>query len=386
MVFNVQVLRAVAATMVVWVHTQEIIVSDVLPHWTRNFGYGGVDLFFVISGFIMVCTTQNKDIHPLAFFRKRMLRVAPVYYFFTLLIVAVGLLMPAALNSTQPEFMQTMKSLLFVPFEKTPERVYPTYYLGWTLNYEMFFYSLFAVSLFLPKRLRLPAITSVIVSLTIAGSYIDNPSDCGVAAFFYTRSILLDFVLGVLVAGFSQKWARLSNPLPWWICLAAGGAWLVLGGQVLSFGSSVSPATDTFLRFGIPAALIVAASVRLEQSGIKIGTALMRHLGDASYSLYLSHYFFIGAVIAIAGLMELDDLGRALLTPVTIATAVAVGFATFYLLERPLAGDFSTYQSIGRLLFQARLRLLQRGIAKNAAIVGETQPVRHPDAFAKANK
>jgi exopolysaccharide production protein ExoZ len=132
--------------------------------------------------------------------------------------------------------------------------------------------------------------------------------------------------------------------------------------------------------------LIVAASVRLEQSGIKIGTALMRHLGDASYSLYLSHYFFIGAVIAIAGLMELDDLGRALLTPVTIATAVAVGFATFYLLERPLAGDFSTYQSIGRLLFQARLRLLQRGIAKNAAIVGETQPVRHPDAFAKANK
>lgn len=372
MIFNLQVLRALAATLVVWVHTQEIILSDALPHWIRVFGYGGVDLFFVISGFIIVRTTHNKNIRPTAFFKKRVLRVAPMYYFFTLLVVAMSFTMPGILKSTQPDFIQIMKSLLFVPFEKTPERVYPVYYLGWTLNYEMFFYSLFAVSLFLPERIRPLAITAVIVSLISAGSQFDNPSDYGVAAFFYTRPILLDFVLGMILASYFQGPSRPTHPLPWSICLAAGVAWLVIGGQLFSFGSSVSPPTDTFMAFGVPAALIVAGAVGLEHSRIKIGTPIMGRLGDASYSLYLSHYFFVGSVIVLVRFVEPDSLGRALLTPVTMVAAVVVGFGTFHLLERPLAGDVSIYKNIGGLLLQARRRLPQHSLAKNAAIVSET--------------
>ncbi|TKB30674.1 MAG: acyltransferase, partial [Mesorhizobium sp.] len=59
MVLNIQILRGIAAALVIWVHAQELIVRDVLPHSIKQFGYGGVDLFFVISGFIMVHITRN---------------------------------------------------------------------------------------------------------------------------------------------------------------------------------------------------------------------------------------------------------------------------------------------------------------------------------------
>lgn len=356
MLFNVQVLRGIAATLVVWVHTQDLIVSDILPPWSRSFGYGGVDLFFVISGFIMVRTTQNKDVHPLTFCRKRLIRVAPLYYCATLLVVTMSLTAPELLKSTQPEFTQTVKSLLFVPFEKTPGRIYPIYYLGWTLNYEMFFYALFAASLFLPKRIRLAAVVVVIVSLVAAGSFIGRVSDYGVAAYFYTRPILLDFVLGVLVAVHFNGAPHAPTPLKWWICIISGAAWLIFGGQVLTFGNTAfAPPTDTFLRFGIPAGLIVAGAVGLEKAQTRLGNSLMGSSGDASYSLYLSHYFFVGAVIAIAAWLELGDGGRAVLAAFTMAAAIVVGFAVYHLLERPLAGDFGAYRNFQRQIILRQL-------------------------------
>ncbi|RWM83674.1 MAG: acyltransferase [Mesorhizobium sp.] len=381
MVFNVQVMRAIAATLVVWVHTQELIVTDVLPHWLRSFGYGGVDLFFVISGFIMVRTTQNKNIRPIQFYRKRILRVAPLYAFFTMLVVILSASMPDVLKSTQIEFSKIAKSLVFIPFEKTPDSLYPIYYLGWTLNYEMFFYSIFAVALLLPKRARLMAITAVIVSLAGIGNSIGGLSDYGVAAFFYTRPILMDFVLGVLTASYFHDSARIArNPMRWWVCLAAGASWLAFGGQVIGFGDlPVSPSTDTFLRFGIASGLIVAGVVGLEQSGTRIGSPLMQRAGDASYSIYLSHYFFIAAVIALANWLELNDAARALLAPATMAAAVAVGFVTYHLLERPFAGDLGIYHRLARL-FAAPPPMQPRAITEET-VMGTTRKVQGPDAL-----
>jgi exopolysaccharide production protein ExoZ len=349
MVFNVQVLRGIAATLVVWVHAQELVASDILPHWSRSFGYGGVDLFFVISGFIMVRTTQDKDTDALTFFRKRIFRVAPLYYSATLLVVALSVVVPQLMESTQPEFDETVKSLLFVPFEKTPDRVYPVYYLGWTLNYEMFFYALFGASLFLPRRFRPAAIIAAIASLAVAGSFIGSVSEHGVAAYFYTRPIMLDFALGVLVAACLHTPSPLSKPLFSWIFIASGVTWFVFGGGMFRFGNeAAAPPTDTFLRFGIPAALIVAGAVGLEKSGKRVGNSLMRRCGDASYSLYLSHYFFVGAVIAAAARLEMGDTGRIVLAAFTMAAAIGLGFAVYHLVERPLAGDVSAYRSVRR--------------------------------------
>ncbi|HXV29553.1 MAG TPA: acyltransferase [Sinorhizobium sp.] len=357
MVFNIQVLRAVAATLVVWIHAQELIDGqNILPGWARQFGYGGVDLFFVISGFIMVRTTQGKDISPLAFLKKRVIRIVPMYYFFTLSTMAVAMLVPQVFNSTSAEVSHVVKSLFFIPFEKSHERVYPLYYLGWTLNFEMLFYGVFSLSLFLVRPIRMLAVAAVLIALAGLGRSVENLTDHGVTAYFYTRPILLDFAFGMFVAWLLPTSARISNPAPWWCLLAVGTAWFILGGEAFPVATlPIAPITDTVLRFGVPSALIVAGAIGLELAGFRIGNTLMRRSGDASYSIYLSHYFFVAGVIVAADRLALGGFGRAVLLAVTMVAALAFGFITYHLLERPLTGDFGIYRRIGRHLIQPEL-------------------------------
>ena len=129
-VINVQILRAVAALLVVWVHAQAIIPSAALPNWASTVGYGGVDLFFVISGFIMVRTTDHGNISPLTFFRKRCRRVVPLYYVFTLLVVAISLIMPAALKSTRPDLVHVIEFGSLHTVRKEPRTNIPSLLSG----------------------------------------------------------------------------------------------------------------------------------------------------------------------------------------------------------------------------------------------------------------
>jgi exopolysaccharide production protein ExoZ len=169
---------------------------------------------------------------------------------------------------------------------------------------------------------------------------VDNLSDHGVAAFFYTRPILLDFILGMLLGRCLAASAPTSSPVPWLASIVTGTAWLAFGGEIFTFGRfPVDPPSDTFLRFGLPSGLIVAGAVGLERSGIKIGTALMEHLGDASYSVYLSHYFFVAGIIVASDTFALTGFVRALLAPLTLVASIAGGIASYHLVERPLAGN-----------------------------------------------
>ncbi len=354
MIVNLQILRAFAAMLVVWVHTYVLLPETLVPAWTGRIGYGGVDLFFVLSGFIMVRTTVGNPLSPAAFMRKRISRIVPLYYVFTILTAVVAMSLPHLMNSTQLDTVQIIKSLLFIPFEKTPDRIYPVLYLGWTLNYEMFFYLIFSASLAFGRSIRILFVAGLLGLLVIAGRGIENLNEYGVIPFFLTRPILLDFALGMLIAvALSGKWVRFCDPLAWWSALLAGTVWLVFGGEAFPIGSSgVAPMTDTFLRFGMPAGLIVMGAVGLEQTGIRIGGPHMKRLGDASYSLYLSHYFVIATCSALADFMVLGDHPRILLAILAMSAAVVGGILTFRLIERPLAGDFSAYRRLGQYLVQ----------------------------------
>lgn len=346
MLFNIQVLRGLAAILVVWIHAQWFIPVDYVPVTISHFGYGGVDLFFVISGFIMVHTTQDKQVNPYKFIKNRLTRICPLYYGVTLFVFILSFLVPSAFNSTLPEIHHLLKSLFFIPFEKTDGRIYPTYYLGWTLNFEIFFYFIFAFSLLLGKRIRFYAVAAILVGLAIAGVLIDSPANQGVAAFFYTRPIILNFAFGMAIAFFLVS-ARRVPPALCWILLVLGTCWFLLGGAFTTFGDGpVLPPTDTVLRFGIPSALVVAAAAGLDRSGVRLGTKLMRRAGDASYSIYLSHYLFVAVVIASVDRFDLSTFARALMAPLTIVAAVFVGFLTHQLIERPLGGNWSAYARI----------------------------------------
>src|SRR5690606_22322032 len=109
-------------------------------------------------------------------------------------------------------------------------RIYPVYYLGWTLNFEIFFYAIFGMLLVFEYRVRIVAVMVLLTALAFAGRWIGSPESHGVAAFFYTRPIVLDFAMGALVAHCFPVAAKNARPLLWWVLLAVGGLWMVFGG------------------------------------------------------------------------------------------------------------------------------------------------------------
>ena len=136
----IQVLRFFAAFSVMMVHLPII-----------GFGIWGVDIFFVISGFIMMYVTENNQKN---FLIKRIIRIVPLYWILTLGVFSIAIFYPDLLNNTTANFEHLIKSLFFVPFDKNSSGHFPILFLGWTLNFEIIFYILFSISLFFQKKIN----------------------------------------------------------------------------------------------------------------------------------------------------------------------------------------------------------------------------------------
>lgn len=352
MFYNVQVLRGIAATLVVWIHTQEVISLDFIPPRIREVGFGGVDLFFVISGFIMVHATSNRGVTPQSFLLKRFLRVAPLYYVMTLFVALLCIFLPALFKNTVIDLDSLVKTFLFIPFEKVHNRIYPIYALGWTLNYEMFFYCLFTLAMFLDTRKRVIALVSVLLALGCAGLFVTAISDYGLFAYAYTRPVILDFALGMIIAMCLLLPENISPSLlpVFYVTLAIGCVALPLSAYVVGVSTStITPTTDTLLRFGVPSAFIVASFVGLDRLGHTIHSDLMRKIGDSSYSIYLVHYIVVAALshlfVRIMGDATVLHIAAAL---VIMAASIVTGMLVYRFVERPLAGDFRHYAFLSK--------------------------------------
>lgn len=166
-------------------------------------GRGGVDIFFVISGFVMVYTTQYADTSALKFVINRVSRIVPIYWALTLAVFLIVNVAPSLLQATSPALDQFIKSLFFIPFKKSNGLVQPDLFVGWTLNYEMFFYVLFSFGLLLPQyKSGLFAIFSALLALVICG-ILFKPE--GIVLAFYTQPLMLEFALGMLIALLMNK-------------------------------------------------------------------------------------------------------------------------------------------------------------------------------------
>ncbi|MFL6799795.1 MAG: acyltransferase family protein [Xanthobacteraceae bacterium] len=325
-VLTIQYLRALAAGLVVLQHA----LAPASAHAARPlFGDLGVALFFVISGYIMWRTTCGGGRGPLAFWAARLVRIVPLYWLFTTLFVLVALLLPGALSSEpglDPAFI--LKSYLFVPAVHPHDgHVAPVYTLGWTLNYEMFFYLVFGACLFIAQgTLRLIAVIGVFVLLVAVGS-IARPSDAVLAT--YTNSILLEFLAGVLLAA-STPWLMRRGK--------AAGAALVLLGAAWFAACSLSPieAIRTFALSG-PATILVAGAIMLEPLARHAPSRLGLLLGDASYSVYLTHPFALRLeLLATAALGASSWPGLLAYIAFAVPTALVAGVVCYVLVERPL--------------------------------------------------
>src|SRR5579859_150500 len=280
---NIQVLRAFAAVAVVVFHTGFAFPT------MRPFGSFGVDVFFVISGYIMArILDPASDSSSDFFFRRRVIRIVPPYWFFTILLFLVALRIPQLMGSTRATPVELLKSLLFIPFTKGSGIIQPLLFIGWSLNYEMFFYLALAIGLLISKRRA----TWIGGALVLATMLVCLPlADRSVLAQFYSRDIVLEFLLGILAyylcRSISDQRARGLRVPALVICIASGFFLIAVQAWFTPTGPSIY--LYRVLELGLPSFLLIASGSLLSQGGWDTNLTWLVLIGDASYILYLVH-------------------------------------------------------------------------------------------------
>jgi peptidoglycan/LPS O-acetylase OafA/YrhL len=348
-VVNIQVLRGVAALMVVLYHVSQRLdrFAGPIPGFTDAAHYGrfGVDIFFVISGFIMAHIGEGRP-KDSAYFRQflkhRLIRIMPLYWIVSALVLAVFLARPELVNagSGRP---QVLLSLLLVPNHSS-------FLVGvaWTLSHEMFFYLLFAFLGLLFGERGTVLTGAAIVLLTLAGAVtrLAQPQTANPVWDMVSHSVNLGFVGGLLCERLyrDSQGGRLG-----WAAIGAGVGLIVVYILVGAPLGEASPAWDLArgILFGVPATLIVLGALQLEARDARASLPAAVRLGDISYSLYLIHILAISAV-GVAWV----KLGLAARLPVTIAPAALLGLS--------LAAALVAGYGLWRFVERPMIRLCQR--------------------------
>lgn len=330
---SLQALRAIAALAVVVFHIR-VVELKFLPEGAvldalARYMDAGVDLFFVLSGFVMTTITAGRYGRQGAtadFLVRRAWRVLPVYWLFLSLLVAKLALSPglAASGYTQQDILA---SYLLIPQAKLP-----VLGVGWTLVHEAYFYIVFAVAIaFVPER-AVPLYLFTWGAAVTLGHFTLEASPAQALA---TNPLTYEFIAGALLGLY---WRR----IPAWLGLP-----LLLAGCVLALAAgALLPAEgpenmSVWTRvgvFGIASALLVAGAVVLERRGRLPVPRWLSALGDASYSLYLSHIFVIFPAGRIwANVMPSTSwANHAAFALAITALACGVALAAYRWIEQPL--------------------------------------------------
>lgn len=317
---SIQGLRAIAALFVILEHIRFL-----------NCGAFGVDIFFCISGFMIMFSTHKSTGH---FMKKRLIRILPLYYLMTVGTFLLLLLFPSMFEQTTANPIFLIKSLLFIPFDIGGGILQPLMRIGWTVNCEIFFYLLFYLAFHISHRYRGLICCSFLGILVLTNQVL--PHDF-TPLRFYGDYVMLEFVLGILCY-YAAEWiyklhqnGKLSNLLSP-VCLpAAIGIWILLMAtkptiNILGF--------RRLLYWGVPAMLLVLC---VFIAGLTIQTPkLLVKLGNISFSIYLIHYYpvmFLDRVV-----FDFSSATPFALVGVvfSIAVCLILSYVTWYLIENQL--------------------------------------------------
>ncbi|WP_159726113.1 acyltransferase [Methylosinus sp. Ce-a6] len=318
----IQILRGIAASIVVIYHsigTAHHYVPDEESIILQIFNYGscGVDLFFVIYGFIIYHSTHASSVSPKSFLARRIKRIVPIYWLSTALMIGITVVSPASFrNEGHFSASHFIESLFFVTFSSGRM---PIVYVGWSLEFEMFFYLIVALLLCRPEnawnRLIYAFSFLVVAHLAPLGDTFQ------VIGGFFTSPKILEFVYGVMAAQMFHH-GRLSN-----------GA--IASAAVATLAIAATDRQSYVLWAGLPAAIGVFLAAK-RSIGVDSPSRMEKfgaQIGDASYSIYLFQVFMIsGACKAIFRLHPSIDV----LIVVTAVSSIFGGWLFFILLEKPL--------------------------------------------------
>jgi exopolysaccharide production protein ExoZ len=331
MLFNLHLLRALAALAVVYCH----ITSDAGLNRSVNIGAYGVDLFFVISGFIISYIGARS---PDGFFVRRLIRIVPFYWVATLFVFVVAAQWPYLMRTTRADWVQLLFSLVFIPRETAYAGMFPTLILGWSLNYEMYFYVLFALSLLVTRR-RTPLLCAALIAATVlivTLSGTTNPS-----LLFYSRPLVFEFCFGIGCFYLLEIAERRIHQLQ----TVTGARTTLMLCATLAFlllGLAEYHARDGWPRFitgGVPASMLVLSVLLLERIyGLAAKSRAVFLLGESSYILYLIHPYIIYTILrlVIPGARNLSGPVVAALIAALMAISASAAVAIHIWFEKPL--------------------------------------------------
>jgi len=345
---SVQLMRFFAGVLVVLAHAESRIartfprVNEVLepidPKLLPNWGdvvQVGVHIFFLISGFIMLYSSSNQFAKPKAsvtFFIKRLIRIVPIYWILTTLSVVILAARPDLFTYRQTlDAAWIVASYMFIPWTSVDLVESPVIGLGWTLNFEMYFYVIFAVSLIMGRGKALPFIALVFLG-SVFLSFIYAP---GIPFFIQiTNPILLEFLLGVFVAHYYLKNPSVNTYLGRF--LGVFGLSILLTVIIL-----FRPEAELFrfLLWGPASALILFSSLYVFSDEILKKVSILIALGNASYSIYLIQVFTLPAIsLGFRYIEQAAELEFGFVTMLVTSTflTLVVGYIFFVLIERPI--------------------------------------------------
>jgi exopolysaccharide production protein ExoZ len=317
---SVQYARGVAAVSVLLFHAFNDANATGYPEQVLQ---AGVDLFFVISGFIMWVTTFKSDLGPKAFLGKRVRRIVPLYWLFSAIAVLTAALAPQLGKSTGAE--PAIASFLFLPaVNPVTHKAEPLLAPGWTLNHEMLFYLIFALALTLSSRQRrLIAVIGLNVALAAIGWLTHGP----LLVSFYTNPIILEFVFGVIIGWIYTGGYKTSRRVSGVMVTASA---LTMVFFAAAWGQTV------ILRvalWGIPAAVIVLGLALAENAKPVARRPSWKFLGDASYSIYIVHGVMLATLFSIVHHLHAPDI---VMIPLGVPIALIGGLIVYRYIERPM--------------------------------------------------
>lgn len=299
---SVQVLRAVAALLVVYVHAMGAVTTSADARATA--GIFGVDLFFLISGFIVVRASRGRS--PGEFLKARLIRVLPPFY-----VLSIPWLVMMTMGGHYWPDVWAATVTLWPVYDKI---VYPALGVGWSLCFEMLFYVCVALSL-ASRRFLWALLIGYAVALTILP---------GPLFTFLGHPLILEFLAG---AAIGRWWDENARPRLGLTLFMLGIGWW-LAGSVVSpmFAEHPIEGTGSVLRliaYGPAATLMLFGALSMEPLFAQPFFKPVAYLGLVSYSLYLVH------TLTLKFLPPMP-------VPLSIALCVAAGIATYHLIEQPL--------------------------------------------------
>jgi len=327
MLMNLNTLRAFAALCVVYYH----ITSEAGLNLPISIGTRGVDVFFVISGFIITYAAAK---NPDQFFARRLIRIVPFYWAATLAVFAIAVVLPNLFHNTKADVAQLLCSLFFIPRETDYAGMFPTLILGWSLNYEMYFYALFALSLLVDK-VRAPIICSVLIAAVLLA--IDLSGATHPSILFYARPLVFEFVFGVfafyLVSWIAANRARLPSRGAGLALIVAAMLLALVALGIGEYGKGFGLSRE--ISAGVPAFFLVTGTILAELIyGVSIRSRALYLIGESSYILYLIHPYVVYGLLRTVfrhadafGALATSVLILALLAAATlVAVAIHLGF------------------------------------------------------------